>query len=400
MLAACGTAVPGGPDAGGIPTLPTPAGPDRVLAGASEDQARAFRIGDAFFEQVFTEFDGLGPVYVRPSCESCHLHAGRGPGTTQRMGLVSATTGEPGDSLPFGSLVRPLLAAGARTPVLPPDGGVPSGEVLVVTGRSAPPAFGRAHLEAIEEAEIERVEAEQASGVDGVRGRIHRVPFHSTVSIDPRYPLHVFGETGLVGRFGVKARLATLDDAAADALQSDMGLTTTLRPAELPNPDGLTDDLVPGVDLPDVQLAAAVAYLRLLDLPPRDAPDPAGSALFEAVGCARCHVPALRTRSDWPMPQLAGIAAPVFTDLLLHQMGPALADGQADEGAAPGEFRTAPLIGLRFLSSYLHDGRASTVEAAILGHQGAGSEATVAVGRFTALSPADRATLIAHVGSL
>lgn len=100
------------------------------------------------------------------------------------------------------------------------------------------------------------------------------------------------------------------------------------------------------------------------------------------------------------MPQLAGIAAPVFTDLLLHQMGPALADGQADEGAAPGEFRTAPLIGLRFLSSYLHDGRASTLEAAILGHQGASSEATVAVGRFTALSPADRATLLAHLGSL
>lgn len=400
VLAACGTAVPGGSDAGSIPTLPTPAGPDRVLASPTDDQARAFRAGDTAFEQVFTEFDGLGPVYVRPSCESCHLHAGRGPGTTERMALVVEATGAPGDPLPYGPLVRSLLTAGARTPVLPPEGGLPPGQVLVVSARVPPAAFGRAYLEAIDEAEVERVEAEQASDTDGVRGRIHRVPFRSTRSIDPRYPVHLQGENGLLGRFGVKATLATLDEVVADALQEDMGLTTRMRPAELPNPDGLGDDLVPGVDLPDLQLSAAVAYVRLLDLPPRAAPDPVGAALFGTVGCAVCHVPALRTRADWPMPQLASIAGPVFTDLLLHQMGPDLADGQADEGAAPGEFRTAPLIGLHFLPSYLHDGRASTVEAAILGHGGPGSEAGVAVGRFTALSSADRATLLAYVSSL
>src|SRR5262249_28202876 len=103
---------------------------------------------------------------------------------------------------------------------------------------------------------------------------------------------------------------------------------------------------------------------------------------------------------DWPTPQLANIDAPVFTDLLLHDMGADLADGQAEEGAGPREFRTAPLIGLSYLSAYLHDGRASTLREAVLAHGSAAPEAVGTVGRFEALSSEDQAALLAYVASL
>ena len=404
LLAACGDGSPGpgAPDGGGsgVALEPTPETPDLPLAGATVEQQRAFRSGDSLFEQLFDEADGLGPVYVRPSCTACHLRGGRGPGQTQRMAIVSSATGLPVESLPYGSLVRPLVTAGAVRPVLPPDGGLPPGAMLVVTTRLPAPLFGRAYLEAILDSEIERVAGEQSGRSDGIHGRVNRVSFRSTGSVDPSFPVHGFGETGLIGRFGVKARLATLDDVVADALQGDMGLTSRLRPAELPNPDALTDDLSPGVDVPDGNLAALVRYARLLDIPVRASPDPRGEALFDSVGCAACHVPSLRTRADWPTPQLAGIDAPVFTDLLLHDMGEELADGQQEEGAGPGDFRTAPLIGLSYLPAYLHDGRAGTLREAVLGHGSPGSEAAGTVQRFEGLSAADQEALLAYVAGL
>ncbi|HZJ52718.1 MAG TPA: di-heme oxidoredictase family protein [Myxococcaceae bacterium] len=392
---------PMGPDAGdpGVGLAPSPETPDLPLAGASVAQQRAFRAGDAVFDQLFEAPDGLGPVYVQPSCAACHLRGGRGPGQTRRMAVVSASTGERVESLPFGALVRPLVTAGAGTPVLPPDG-LPEGSVLLVTNRLAAPVFGRAHLEAIADSEIERVAAEQALRADGIHGRVNRVAFQSQGTVDPQFPAHASGEAGLIGRFGVKARLATLDDVVADALQGDLGLTSALRPAELPNPDGLTDDLLPGVDLPDMQLAALVEYTRLLDIPRRPGPDPRGAALFESVGCAVCHVPSLRTRADWPTLQLAGIDAPVFTDLLLHDMGAGLADGQQEGGAGPSDFRTAPLVGLRYLAAYLHDGRATTLREAVLDHGAPGSEAAGTVQRFVALTPEDQDALLAFLGGL
>jgi CxxC motif-containing protein (DUF1111 family) len=403
LVAGCGGArTVGGADGGGagVGLAPSPGTPDLPLARATVEQQRAFRAGDAVFEQLFDEVDGLGPVYVRPSCTACHLRGGRGPAQTQRMAVVSESTGEPVESLPFGALVRPLVTAGAVTPVLPPDGGLPVGSELVVTTRVAAPVFGRAYLEAIADSEIERVVAEQSLRTDGIHGRVNRVTFHSQGTVDPRFPVHVAGEAGLVGRFGVKARLATLDDVVADALQGDLGLTSRLRPVELPNPDGLTDDLLPGIDVPDGQIAALVEYTRLFDIPPRGTPDARGAMLFESTGCAVCHVPSLRTRADWPTPQLANVDAPVFTDLLLHDMGADLADGQAEESAGPCDFRTAPLIGLSHLSTYLHDGRASTLREAVLGHGAAGSEALGTVGRFEALSAEDQEALLAYLASL
>jgi CxxC motif-containing protein (DUF1111 family) len=130
-----------------------------------------------------------------------------------------------------------------------------------------------------------------------------------------------------------------------------------------------------------------------------------GAALFEATQCAACHVPSLQTRADYPIPELAGIDAEVYTDFLVHRMGEVLADGLPVDPSADGqadsfEWRTSPLIGLRFNRTFLHDGRAKTVEEAVLAHEGEGSEANGSVARFRALSGDDRAALLEFVAAL
>ena len=116
--------------------------------------------------------------------------------------------------------------------------------------------------------------------------------------------------------------------------------------------------------------------------------------------CSACHAPSLKTRADYPIAQLADIDAAVFTDFLLHDMGDALADGMVDGQAGSRSWRTAPLIGLRFNRTFLHDGRASSIEDAIVMHGGPGSEAAGAVEHFNNLSEADRQVLLDYVGAL
>jgi CxxC motif-containing protein (DUF1111 family) len=97
---------------------------------------------------------------------------------------------------------------------------------------------------------------------------------------------------------------------------------------------------------------------------------------------------------------LAGIDAPIFSDLLLHDMGAALSDGQYEEEARPTEFRTAPLIGVRFLSTLLHDGSAHNVVEAIEAHDTADSEGRESAQRYKALPPDERARLVRLVEAL
>jgi CxxC motif-containing protein (DUF1111 family) len=108
----------------------------------------------------------------------------------------------------------------------------------------------------------------------------------------------------------------------------------------------------------------------------------------------------MRTDAAYPIPELAGIDAPIFSDLLLHDMGDALSDSIVEGEAGPRDFRTAPLIALRFARTYLHDGRARTVEEAVLLHDGEGSEAAGSIAAFRDLSPAEREALLAFVGAL
>jgi CxxC motif-containing protein (DUF1111 family) len=254
-------------------------------------------------------------------------------------------------------------------------------------------------MEAIQDDEIERVAGEQAARDDGIHGRVNHVVYASEPNPDTRFHDHRTGDR-VIGRFGLKARIATLDEFTADALQGDMGITSPLRPTEIPNPDGVTDDDKPGIDVTAESVNERADYMRMLAIPRRDVPAGSGAAVFAAVKCAVCHAPSLRTAPDYALPALAGIDAPIFTDLLLHDMGDALADGQIEGEAGPRDWRTAPLVGLRFDKTYLHDGRATTIAAAILDHDGPGSEAAESVRLFRALSEADRAALLAYVGGL
>jgi CxxC motif-containing protein (DUF1111 family) len=285
--------------------------------------------------------------------------------------------------LPWGNTLRPYTAGGATRPLLAPET-LPDGHLLRVSERIGPTVLGRGYVEAVMDAEIERVAAEQGARADGSAGRVPRL------------------QDGRLGRFGLKARLATLEQFTADAFQGDMGLTSPLLPQELPNPEGLTDDRRPGPDVDGPSVTAVATYIRLLEIPTRDARAAAGPgpALFQRARCASCHVPNLRTRADFPVPQLADIQAPLYSDLLLHDMGEALADGIREGGAGPREWRTPPLIGLRFQRWYLHDGRARDLEQAVLGHAGEGSQANPSVQAFQALSARERKDLIEFVSSL
>ncbi|HEY4242991.1 MAG TPA: di-heme oxidoredictase family protein [Kofleriaceae bacterium] len=366
---------------------------DTPISGLSPDDLASFQNGDALFDLPFRPADGLGPLFVRTSCGACHSDGARGPGLVQKMAVVEAdgvTAAADQSELLWGHSERAGLAAGATTPIAPPDD-----PDVKVTIRLGPPVFGRGYMEAVADSELTRIAGVEAQRTDGIHGVLSMETYASVPNPANTFSTYQMGDT-VIGRFGVKARIATLDDFAADAFQGDMGLTTPMRPTELPNPDGLTDDLRPGVDLGQDHVDRVAFYVRRIAIPARVGLTDAGAQLFDQVKCTGCHTPTLHTRADYPIPQLADIDAPIYTDLLLHDMGTALADGMTDGGTSL-TWRTAPLIGLRFSLSFLHDGRAATVADAIMQHAG---EAAGSRDAFAALSADDQATLLAYVQAL
>jgi CxxC motif-containing protein (DUF1111 family) len=376
---------------------------DLPVAGLSEEQGRRFVDGDGLFERRFFPSEGLGPVYIRASCGACHAEDARGPGSVDKVSLVD------GDGrmlpnqvqwLPHGPSVRPFATAGA-SPVMAPEqvpADAPPGASWWLSRRVPPAVFARGYLEAMDVDDVVAVAAEQnARGV--VSGRLSWV----TYAVDSRpvdEDTHSFapGER-VLGRFGLKARIATLDAFVADALQGDMGLTSPQRPVEFSNPNGVVDDAVVGADILDGDVSLMADYMRMLRIPTRAdgwASHP-GAEVFNNVGCTECHVERWTLREDYPYAAIAGATESLFTDLLLHDMGSSASDGIVEGGPDPAteqEWKTPPLIGVRFLTSYLHDGRALTLEAALLGHRSTGSEANASIEQYQALSADDQHALL------
>jgi CxxC motif-containing protein (DUF1111 family) len=367
------------------------------LAGIDTELRARFNSGDALFDQIFLESQGLGPVYIRAACASCHSADGRGPGTVRKMVLLDDAGVPLADqsALPYGHTIRPQAVGDNAAAINPPS----DTTHVLLTVRMPPAVFGRGSLEAVSDDEIMRVEAEQAARDDGISGRINWVTYASDPNPDTRFHAHARGDK-LIGRFGLKARVATLDDFAADAFQGDMGITSDMRPDELPNPIG-SDDALPGIDIPAETVNQVADYMRLLRVPNRQ-PDAAqrGAQLFAQAQCDVCHVPTLHTQAAYPIAQLADKDAPIYTDLLLHDMGSDFADGLNDYGAESSEWRTPPLMGLRFMRTYLHDGRAKTLEDAIEMHTGPASEAAGSIEQFHRLDDAARADLLKFVSAL
>jgi CxxC motif-containing protein (DUF1111 family) len=395
---------------------------DRHLAGD-------FQFGATFVTAPAPVHAGLGPVFNNTSCERCHVGDGRGrppnPGETftsllfrtsvagmdPQGGPLSApgvglqlqlrsivgfaaegtaalaydeVAGEFADGTPY-TLHRPryTLTGGAA----PLPGG------LLISPRVAPPVFGLGLLEALSEATIMAAADPDDADGDGISGRPNRV-------WDP-----TAGATA-IGRFGWKANAASLLQQTASAYNGDMGVTSSFLPAEP------CEGLIAGCerhapDVTDEVVRLAQHYVRTLGVPARRGLDDQvarrGETVFRQAGCASCHLPELRTGDLLDVPEASGQTIRPYTDLLLHDMGPDLADDRPDFEASGQEWRTPPLwgIGLTVVVSghtnFLHDGRARDLMEAILWH---GGEAAGARSKVLDLAPADREALLAFLRSL
>lgn len=395
--------------------------PAPTLSAAELDRHRS---GDAAFEARFVTAPapinpGLGPVFNHTSCAGCHPRDGRGlalfggPPLLSPMLVRVSLAGEdphggplavPGlgtqiqDHAIYGVTPEATVEIGWRevpgeygdgTPyvlrypevqLMGPDGEL--GPEVLRSARIAPPTFGLGLLEAVPEATLhELADPDDADG-DGISGRVNRV-------WDARANSH------RVGRFGWKANTVDLTLQVAGAYKNDMGVSSPLEPEA----DG-------SFEVPMSVVADNAFYVQTLAVPAPITDTLPGAAhgkkLFSRFGCAGCHVDTLFT-GDHPVAVLSGQRIAAYTDLLLHDMGEGLADHRPDWSASGTEWRTAPLWGLGLAqtvlpgASYLHDGRAQTLEEAILWH---GGEAEASRERFRLAERADREALVAFLRSL
>ena len=257
--------------------------------------------------------------------------------------------------------------------------------------RIAPQVVGLGLLEVISESTIEKFAAKNGGHAN-----------------------HVWDEerqTVVLGRFGWKANQPSVKQQVFGAARNDIGITNSLFPTEnCPSAQAACTSALPSLTQPELEslkadamvvhgMAHAVPARRNLDDPLAQR----GEVLFTELGCASCHIPELTTGTlqDWP--ELSKQTIRPFTDLLLHDMGPDLADGRPDFEATGSEWRTPPLWSLGLVSRIdaglflMHDGRARGFEEAILWHGGQGKRAREA---FRTSLKADREALVAFLSSL
>lgn len=363
---------------------------DAPIGGLTSHEAAAFLRGDAEFARPFSAAEGLGPIFNDVSCANCHSGDGRGD---PRNSL--ARIGEAHDGY-LAEIGGPQIQTRAL-PGVPPEI-VPSG--YPVSHRLPPPVFGVGLIEAIPDATIlALVDSLDANG-DGISGRPNWVTPQSYAST---------GAARAIGRFGRKAQTASLLQQVVEAYHQDIGITSVFRPNENLNPSARSQtfaaDRAADPEISAATVESVIHYMRTLAPPAPGAMTPSrsdGRALFASVGCAGCHVTSLRT-GDHPVAALSRRDAELYSDLLLHDMGDALADLRSDGDASGREWRTAPLWGTRlvprFLNGrhfYLHDGRAHSLDEAIRMHGGEGQRAR---GAYAALTDAQRAALLDFVAS-
>jgi CxxC motif-containing protein (DUF1111 family) len=378
---------------GGVPTATHFGDP---LPGLTAVQLTRFQAGLAEFEGVEQVIpDGLGPVFNNTACSNCHSDPAAGGGSSTlfvtRFGRVTGGVFDPLTEL-GGSLIQSQGIGNG------PWGYNFVGEVVppqanVVARRRTTPLFGAGLVAAVPDVALVMLAQQQQFQSREVAGRPSMV-------IDPP------STEPQVGRFGWKAQHASLFTFAGDAYLNEMGITTPLFPQEN-CPQGncaiLAFNPVPalGGTAPNdtnAVLQEFADFMSFLAPPPTQPIPPAGGGgdqIFAAIGCAFCHVPTLQTGPS-PVAALSHVTFHPFSDFLLHDMG-SLGDWIVQGGTGAREMRTAPLWGLRNVTAFLHDGRASTITAAILAHDGQGQPAR---NKFARLSPADQARLVAYLKSL
>jgi CxxC motif-containing protein (DUF1111 family) len=390
------------------PAQPAPPAPLQLgdpLPNLTADELAAFNRGKQLFAKRFKPSDGLGPLYNATSCESCHSKPVMG-GTADlyRNFYVAAIGNPPFQTNPPGLPSQVIPAFGTpSSPVFSFEGKrfeliqEFEGQPVVHAQRNSIPLFGVGLFEFISNATIlANADPEDQNG-DGISGR------HG-------------GDAAGVGRFGMKAQSNNTEFFTRAPLKNQMGVTTNpfkgldatishtpglaFQGAAQPNAPTTDDDGVADPELPAQDLGDLIAFTRFLAPPqpqPFDEAATRGQATFDAIGCAKCHVPELQS-SRGPVR--------AFTDLLLHDMGPELADhmkfgfvqlspSSPDHNGS--EFRTAPLWGVSKFDPYLHDGRAATLDEAIRFH---GGEARAARDAFVALTASEREDLLSFLRHL
>jgi CxxC motif-containing protein (DUF1111 family) len=357
----------------------------------------------------------LGPQFVAQSCVACHVNNGRalppamGAAMLQsvvKMGRDAKGTahpklggslqpqsqqGEPETKLSLSgyTTVAGKFTDGTRYALQKPQYAFAGEAPSHFSVRLTPQLVGMGLLEAIDETDVLALAAANQKRSDSVRGR----------------PQIITDEAGKprLGRFGYKAGQPTVRHQIASAFNSDMGITTALAPSL----DGADRTQTAPPELAPDDLANLTRYISTLGVSARrdleDAQAQRGEQLFTQANCATCHRPSFTTSKHHPLAELRGQKIQPFTDLLLHDMGAGLADNMGEHLATGSEWRTPPLwsigltAGVSGGEAYLHDGRARTLEEAILWH---GGESESSKESFRALSAADRAALVKFLKSL
>lgn len=422
------------------------------LANLSDVERTRFSIGNSFFRRNWVEApsstlarDGLGPHFIARSCGGCHVQDGRGAPPELRKGLAEQPVGllmrlsvpgvgEHGDVLPeptYGGQFNNSAIQGVK-----PEGRVairykaikgrfadgtgytlqqplyrledlaygPLAKNAMIGPRIAPQIAGVGLLDAIPEADILGNARDQAALAGPVKGQPNRV-------------WDAFAGEMRVGRFGWKANVASVAHQTAGAFKGDIGITSARFPDEactaaqkdcLAAPRGGHGE-VPEID--DITFGNVVFYQSTLAPAARREPASAqvlkGQGLFAQAQCTACHRPSYTT-GEGPFPaltsrSLAGQRIWPYTDLLLHNMGPALADGRPDFLADGQQWKTPPLWGVGLIRDVnghqrlLHDGRARGTLEAVLWH---GGEAESAKQKVLRMSRSERDALVKFVDSL
>ncbi len=361
----------------------------------------------------------LGPHFVNDSCGACHVHAGRGslilgkedafssmvvkvglrrrnsmgslspvPGVGEQLQEHSLSgarryktkltwrymRGSYPDGTPF-TLRRPKLSF-----VIPK---LPQSQVAHSL-RMSPALVGMGLLEAIPLERLQELADPDDTNNDGISGRLNYVRDKLSGSI-------------LAGRFGFKATSPSLRDQIGTALLLDMGITNNASPRKVGHPELSAEDvdnLVIYQQLSGVPRFRSFSESRFI----------AGFTAFQAARCSDCHTKTHQTASTATPQLLASQTIHPFTDLLLHDMGRALSDPMRSNSHTSREWRTSPLWGLGLADitaippfGYLHDGRARTLEEAILWHAG---EGTASRDIFMHFEQKERSDLIYFLKSL
>jgi CxxC motif-containing protein (DUF1111 family) len=337
------------------------------------------------FTNVEGVADGLGPVFNEASCATCHTApvGGTAGRLETRFGRTLNGVFDPMTSVGGSLLQDHAIGAVADGFVYVPEQ-VPS-TANVVAGRMTTPLFGLGLVDAVPDAEL--------LGLARLEKLLTRTGGTPSMVQD-------IGTGAMrVGRFGWKAQVATLHTFSGDAYLNEMGITNPDFPNEnCPQGDCavLVHNPVPTLNDDGGDVEAFTDFMTLLAPPPL-APGQSltGELLFLTAGCVGCHTPRLATGHS-PTPALDRKVFEPFSDFLLHDMG-SLGDGIVQGASTGRQMRTAPLWGLHTRPAFLHDGRATTVEAAILAHDGQGRSAR---DRFVGLSSAKKQALVAYLNSL